>query len=89
MALPDWLMEILVCPERKDLRLRFVEGDGLAALNRRISEGGARNRKGEAVREPVREGLVREDGQVLYPVREGIPVLLVEEGILLEPGEVL
>ncbi len=88
MALPDWLMEMLVCPERKDLRLRWVEGDGLAALNRRIAEGGARNRKGEAVREPIREGLVREDGLVLYPVREGIPVLLVEEGIPLEPGDV-
>lgn len=88
MALPDWLMDMLVCPERKDLRLRWVEGDGLAALNRRIAGGGARNRKGEAVVGPIREGLLREDGLVLYPVREGIPVLLVEEGIPLEPGDV-
>ncbi len=88
MTLPDWLMDILVCPERKDLRLRWVEGEGLAALNRRIAAGGARNRNGDPVREPIGEGLLREDGLVLYPVREGIPVLLVEEGIPLEPGEV-
>ena len=31
------------------------------------------------------DALIREDGTVLYPVREGIPVLLVEEGIVLEP----
>lgn len=88
MALPNWLLDILVCPERKDLHLRWVEGEGLAALNRRVARGGVTNRQGEAVREPVGEGLVREDGRVLYPVREGIPVLLVEEGILLEPGDV-
>lgn len=29
-------------------------------------------------------GLVREDGAVLYPVRNGIPVLIVDQGILLE-----
>ncbi len=28
-------------------------------------------------------GLVREDGQVLYPIRHGIPLLLVESGITL------
>lgn len=32
---------------------------------------------------PLSEGLLREDGQILYPVINGIPLLLVEEGILL------
>lgn len=86
--MPDWLLEILVCPERKDLRLRLVEGEALDGLNRRIGAGEVTNRKQEPVREVVREGLVREDGLVLYPVRDGIPVLLVEEGIPLEPGDV-
>ena len=26
-------------------------------------------------------GLLREDGRILYPVREGIPILLIEEGL--------
>jgi len=33
--------------------------------------------------EPLTEGLVREDGQVLYPIRKGIPLLVPEEGLLL------
>lgn len=86
--MPDWLLEILVCPERKDLRLRLVEGEALGGLNRRIADGGVTNRQGRPVCEPIREGLIRQDGLVLYPVRDGIAVLLVEEGILLQPGDI-
>jgi uncharacterized protein YbaR (Trm112 family) len=32
---------------------------------------------------PLDGGLVRADGQVLYPIIDRIPVLLVDEGILL------
>ena len=39
---------------------------------------------GQTVTEAIESGLVREDGTILYPVREGIPVLLVEEGLPLE-----
>lgn len=88
MTLPDWLLEILVCPARRDLKLRLVQGKALDALNERIEEGKARNQRGDIVRERVEEALLREDGLVLYPIREGIPVLIAEEGILLEPGEV-
>ena len=28
---------------------------------------------------------LREDGQVAYPIREGIPVLIAEEAIALDP----
>lgn len=31
----------------------------------------------------IEEGLVREDGRVVYPVAGGIPLLLPEEGITL------
>ena len=42
------------------------------------------NRGGELVTEPVREGLVREDGLFLYPVRDDIPIMLIDEAIPLE-----
>ena len=29
----------------------------------------------------IAEGLLREDGRVLYPVDDGIPVMLIEESI--------
>ena len=35
------------------------------------------------VGKPITEGLVREDGRILYPVEDGIPVMLVEESIEL------
>lgn len=38
---------------------------------------------GADVTAALEAGLVREDGQVIYPVRDDIPVLLREEGILV------
>jgi uncharacterized protein YbaR (Trm112 family) len=35
------------------------------------------------VTEPLSGGLIRADRHVLYPVRENIPVMLIEEGIPL------
>jgi uncharacterized protein len=35
------------------------------------------------VSRPIAEGLVREDGKMLYPIRDGIPLLVPEEGIPL------
>jgi hypothetical protein len=41
-------------------------------------------RSGKPVTTPIDAGLLREDGRVLYPVCEGIPVIVVEEAIVLE-----
>ena len=82
---PD-LLEILRCPETRQ-RLRPAGESLLAQLNARIAEGTVTNAGGEPVTRPVAGGLVREDGSALYPVTaEGIPVLLVEEAIPLEPA---
>ena len=55
----------------------------LGRLNDAIRRGGVTNRGGQAVSTPIDEGLVREDGSVLYPVRDDIPIMLIDESIPL------
>jgi uncharacterized protein YbaR (Trm112 family) len=74
------LVEILVCPETKQ-PVRLATAPELASVNEKIRAGTLRNRGGEAVKSELAEALIREDGRILYPVDDGIPVMLVEESI--------
>jgi uncharacterized protein YbaR (Trm112 family) len=85
MPVSPELLEILVCPETRQ-PVRPARPEELAALNARVERGELRNRGGDAVARPLAEALVREDGRVLYPVDDGIPVMLVEESIELGPA---
>ena len=76
------LLEMLRCPEDRTL-LRLADGELLARLNDAASAGQLRNAAGGAVGAPLDGGLVREDGRIVYPIMEGIPRLLVDEGIPL------
>lgn len=82
MPIDRELLEILVCPETRQ-PVRLASAEQLEALNRRARAGELRNRGGEPVRDEIREGLVREDAKVLYPVDDGIPVMLVEQSFEL------
>lgn len=74
------LLEILVCPETKQ-PLSLADGPLLERVNAAVAEGTLLNRAGETVRNPLDEALVREDGRVLYPVRDDIPIMLLDEAI--------
>ncbi|HEY5656213.1 MAG TPA: Trm112 family protein [Myxococcota bacterium] len=76
------LLEILVCPETRQ-PVAQADATLLARLNAEIEAGRLCNRSGAAVAKPIEEGLVREDGKVLYVVDDGIPVMLIEESIEL------
>jgi len=41
------------------------------------------NRRGDLVSTLIEEGLVREDRDMLYPVRDDIPIMLIDESISL------
>lgn len=77
------LLDILVCPESKQ-PVREADEALLARVNEAVAAGTLRNRGGEAVTEPLDGGLVREDGALLYPVRDEIPVMLVDEAVPLD-----
>jgi uncharacterized protein YbaR (Trm112 family) len=82
MPVDSQLLEILVCPETKQ-PISLAADDVLGRLNAEIDAGRLRNRGGETVTQRITEGLVREDGKILYVVDDGIPVMLVDQAIEL------
>ena len=82
MPVSSELLEILVCPETRQ-PVSPASEQILSGLNDEILAKRLKNRGGERVTESLSEGLVREDGKILYPVDDGIPVMLVEESIEL------
>ncbi len=82
MAIDTELLQILVCPENRT-SLTEANDELITRLNAAIDGGTLKNRDGKVVDEKIDGGLVREDGQFLYPVREEIPIMLIEEGIPL------
>ena len=77
------LLEILVCPENH-MPVALADEGLLARINRAIGEGEVVNRGGEHVTLTLEAALVREDQQVAYPVRDGIPAMLLDEAIELK-----
>jgi len=76
------LLEILACPATRQ-PLRLATADEVARVNTGVTAGTLVNVGGAKVEGPLTAGLVREDGAVLYAIREDIPVLLIDEGIAL------
>jgi uncharacterized protein YbaR (Trm112 family) len=76
------LLEILVCPETKQA-VAPASDEILDRLNAEIDEKRLRSRGGQRVTSRIAEGLVRDDGKILYVIDDGIPVMLIEESIEL------
>ena len=76
------LLDILVCPERRT-PLTVADDELVAALNRAVDQRRLKNQAGEPVEKRLDGGLVRDDRTVLYPVIDGIPIMLVDEAIPL------
>jgi uncharacterized protein YbaR (Trm112 family) len=74
------LLEILHCPVTHK-RLGMAKPAILQAVNSAIAAGRLCNRDGQALTEPLLEALLTDDGKVLYPVADGIPVLLESESV--------
>ena len=77
------LLDILCCPETKQ-DIEYVEGDIIEKINARIKKGGLKNRGGEEIKEIIDAGLLREDRKYIYPIRQEIPIMLIDEAIAFE-----
>ncbi|HZZ73929.1 MAG TPA: hypothetical protein VFE24_16875 [Pirellulales bacterium] len=80
--LKQQFIDLLRCPETGKL-LSAADAALLARVNQTIAQGTLQNRAGHAVAQPLDAALVREDQNVLYPIQNDIPLLLIDEGILL------
>ena len=77
------LLSILCCPvTHKGLSL--ARSSVLSSVNTAIEAGELLNRDGAVVTEKLKEALVTDDGKTLYPINDGIPVLLEGEACALD-----
>ncbi len=76
------LLAILCCPETKQ-DIRLLEPKLVEQLNQRIEKGELKTKGGQPVSEKIDGGLLRNDEAVVYPIRDQIPIMLIEEGILI------
>ena len=74
------LLDILVCPASRQ-PLSLLDKAALAALNRDIAAGAIRRVDDSPQADALSEALVTQDRRTVYRIDDGIPVLLVEEGI--------
>ena len=75
-------LSMLRCP-RTGGELRLADGRELAALNQSMLDGKLKNAAGREMERSMEGALVSACGRWLYPIHEGIPVLLVEEALQL------
>ncbi|MBM4126835.1 MAG: hypothetical protein FJ247_05720 [Nitrospira sp.] len=76
------LLAILCCPETKQ-PVTLADATLVSQLNEAAARGVLKNKATKTVSEQMDGGLIRADQTILYPIREGIPVMLIEEGIPL------
>jgi len=82
LELDSELLAILVCPETKQV-LSQGSNEVLVKIEEAEKKGTLKNRGGSLVSQSVDSVLIRADGRVAYLVVDGIPDLIVEEGILM------
>lgn len=83
MSIDENLLSILCCPATKQT-LRIADESLVLKINQAVSRGILVNVGQKLVSEKIEGGLIRSDGKLVYPIRESIPVMLIEEGISVE-----
>ena len=80
----EGLLNIIVCPETKQ-DLVLADPGLVEKINNLIEKGGLLNRSGQKITETIDGGLIqKDDRKYLYPIRDDIPILLIDESISLD-----
>lgn len=80
MPIDRKLLDILCCPAT-GVPLEPLRRDSLSSLNALIASGELRYVNGDQVEAPLQEALITENGERIYRVDSGIPIMLEERGI--------
>jgi uncharacterized protein YbaR (Trm112 family) len=80
------LLDFICCPVTRS-PLELLPERELTQLNGLIVSKRIRNREDTLVDTPLTEALVTRSGKLIYPIRDGIPLLLEEEAMALQQLE--
>jgi uncharacterized protein YbaR (Trm112 family) len=76
------LLKILVCPEDRT-PVALADETLVQKVNSAIAAGRVKNRKGAKMESAIDGGLVRKDGTCMYPIINGLPMMVIGEAIAL------
>lgn len=79
------VLSILVCPKTKE-SLSLASSEESKRINDAVNKRTLSTVEGRQLVEAFDGYLIRVDRKLVYPIKEGIPVLLQEEGIPLSDG---
>jgi uncharacterized protein YbaR (Trm112 family) len=77
------LLKILACPENLT-PVRLASVSELEQMNKRVRLHTLKRWSGALVTTQIEAALIREDNKVAYEVRQGVPIMLIPEALVLE-----
>ena len=77
---PDAFLTHFRCPITGDA-LQWLDDHSLDALNAAVASRCAHNQWGELLERPLDRALINQRRSLVYPLRDGVPILLKQEAI--------